>query len=172
MSQQVSQDKKVSAKQLFDKGETIAAIAQQLEVSRRTIERWADAGAWREQRDVIPIGQARKSKAVVNSSATPHQNPPSVRRQRRGDPIDELLIVEEAIASLALLISGMSSAGEDIPIDTRGIGGTAGALVRLLEYRRKIAPPTAAALAEQAIAMGIAPHEFVAELKAKWQQRA
>jgi len=56
--------------------------------------------------------------------------------------------------------------------DERSLGGLAGGLVRLLEYRRKISPPTAALLAEMVLALGISPTEFVRELRDKWQLKA
>lgn len=131
----------------LEKGWTQAAIATHLGVSTRTVERWAKADGWTGQKKahkVVPI------KAV--SSA------PTV-------PIDEKRIVDNAIRSLDNLLASSDT-------DTRGIGGIAGALVKLLEYRRKIEPPTAAEVVEQAIAIGIPPQEFVAELKKQWQLRA
>ncbi|HEY9646971.1 MAG TPA: hypothetical protein V6C88_11405 [Chroococcidiopsis sp.] len=166
MSQE-NDPRKTRAKELFDQGEDVTAIARELSVNRKTIQRWANDGAWREKRDVIPIGQAKSKQAATAG----HQNPPSVRR-RRDQPIDERAIVDDAIISLSDMLTGMNNRGEDVPVDTRGVGGVAGALVRLFEYRRKINPPTAADLAEMAIALGVSPTEFVAELKAKWQQRA
>lgn len=157
--------RKIEAKQRLIAGETIASIAARFGVNRKTIERWATEGNWREQK------QAEK---VVSINKPRESDEPAIRvrtRRQRGQ-IDELEIVEGAIVNLDLLLSGMCGASEDRPIDTRGIGSTAGALVKLLEYRRKIQPPTAAELAEQMIALGIPPTELVAELKRQWQLRA
>lgn len=170
----MSEAKREKAKRLSEAepGLTQAAIAQRIGVAQRTVERWASEDGW---------GARRKAEGKVVSISTPrsnHQNPPSVKRQRKGEPLEELEMVEGVVESLYLLLLGMSAggiqddSGHQQPIDTRGIGGTAGAFVRLLEYRRKIAPPTAAALAEQAIALGLSPSEFVTELKRQWQQRA
>lgn len=168
----MSHDRKAEAEQLFMAGQTIAAIAAQLSVSRRTIERWADDGVWREKRgNVVSINQPPKTQPVNNPNPTPTREPARVRRRDRGT-IDELEIIENAIVNLDLLLSGMSSTGEERSIDTRGIGTTAGALVKLLEYRRKIQPPTAAELAEQAIALGMSPAEFARELRQAWEKRA
>lgn len=179
-----SDPRREEAKRLsVDKGMTQEAIAQHFNVSVRTIERWASQDGWgarKKAQKVVSIGEA-KSKTqplppnpVNTTLPTPTREPVRVRRRDRGE-IDELEIVEGAIVNLDLLLSSMSSAsGDDRPIDTRGIGTTAGALVKLLEYRRKIQPPTAADLAEQILALGITPNELVAELKARWQpqQRA
>jgi len=56
--------------------------------------------------------------------------------------------------------------------DVRSMGGLAGGLVKLLEYRRKVSPPTAAELAETMFDLGYSPAELVAELKAKWINHA
>lgn len=159
-------------------GQTIAAIAAQLSVSRRTIERWADDGVWREKRgNVVSINQPSKPQPVNNPNPTPTREPARVRRRDRGE-IQELEIVESAISSLHLLFTDMAAGpdedenGRIKPIDTRGIGTIGGALVKLLEYRRKIQPPTAAELAEQAIALGMSPAEFARELRQAWEKRA
>lgn len=162
----MSHEKKAVAKHLFDQGETIAAIARQLDVSRRTIERWADEGAWREKRGVIPIGEAKK-KPLQPPPASTHTNPPAIRPHRRGgEALNELEIIETAIFDVAAAMTTASSE------DVRSLGGLASGLVRLMEYRRKVQPPTAAALAEQVIEMGISPADFTRELREKWQLRA
>jgi transposase-like protein len=172
MSQEDS--RKIQAKQALLAGETIASIAARLGVNRRTIERWADDGAWREQKqaqNVVSIGEAKSKQPKPVNTPTPCYEP-RVRQKREQGEIDELEIVEGAIISLDLLLAGMGGMSGDGMVDTRGIGGTAGALVKLLEYRRKIKPPTAAELAEQAIAFGMSPAEFARELRQAWEKRA
>lgn len=179
--------RRIEAKKLsLEQGLTQAAIAQQLSVSTRTIERWASEDGWgarkKAQSKVVLISEAKPKPqpSLQAAPASTHSNPPSTRPRRQRGEIDELEIVEGAIANLSLLLGDTdrdcmeNEYGRVKPIDTRGIGGIAGALVRLLEYRRKIQPPTAADLAEQVIALGISPSEFVAELKQRWQlqQRA
>jgi hypothetical protein len=163
--------RRIEAKRLaLEKGWTQAKIASHFSVTTRTVERWAQKDGWgalKQAQNVVSISEARKPSP---SPSTP-RNPPSIR-QSTADSIDEIQVVEGAIASLYTMITGINDRGDDIPVDTRGIGGIAGALVRFLEYRRKIKPPTAAELAEQVIAMGISPAEFVSELKQQWQQRA
>ena len=137
-------------------GWTMAAIAQKLNVTSRTIERWAKAGEW--------AAKKKASKVVsINQSA---REEPTARVQRSRGALDDIEIVETAISDIS---SAMTGAGSE---DVRSLGGLATALVKLLEYRRKIQPPTAAELAEQVLAMEISPSEFVAELKQKWLQRA
>lgn len=160
--------RRIKAKELsLKQGLTQAAIAQKLGVSTRTVERWASQDGWGARRTAQ---QAKKVISIASKPKHPEGHTSPHRRERR--TIDELETVEGAICSLALLID--FSNDHDHQIDTRGIGGIASALVRLLEYRRKISPPTAAALADQVIELGISPSEFVGELKQKWQlqQRA
>lgn len=170
----MSGDKRKEAKRLcLEEGLTQAAAAQRLGVASRTVERWAAQDGWGAQKKaqkVVSIGEAKRAKP---SEQAKHQNPPSIRRRQLGEEIDETEIVEGAITSLSLLLGGMGAGYNDRPIDTRGIGGVAGALCKLLEYRRKhLRPATAAEVAEMAIALGIPPQEFVAELKRQWQLRA
>jgi hypothetical protein len=147
-----------------------AALALRFGVSKRSIEIKAEQEGWKASREAKTIVTA--SRSVNDSDPTPHRNPPARRSRGSGD-IDELEIVEEAIVYLSMLLGGMSGGSEDRPIDTRGIGGVAGAMVKLLEYRRKnLKPATAADVANLAIALNIPPHEFVAELKRAWQLRA
>lgn len=154
--------------------DSLVVIAAQFGVGERTVEGWSKDGGWdalKKAQKVVPIGQPRASSKP--SSSTRIDEPVRVRPRRQRGDIDELEIVENAIVNLDLLIAGMGGMSDDgRPVDTRGIGTTAGALVKLLEYRRKIQPPTAAELAEQMITLGIPPHEFVAELKRQWQVRA
>jgi transposase-like protein len=162
--------RKIQAKQALLAGETIASIAARLGVNRRTIERWADDGAWREQKqaqNVVPIGEAKSKQPKpkpVNTHPTPCHEP-RVRRREQGE-IDELEMIELALADVSTAMSTASSE------DLRSLGSLAGALCKLLEYRRKIKPPTVVDLAEQVIALGISPSDLVAELKTRWAQRA
>jgi hypothetical protein len=159
------------AKEAFLAGETIAAIATRFEMSRRQIERWAKAGNWREAKEalgktnVVPM---QKPKAVVQTTAPP------MRSKRKASEIDELQIVELAIADLSAAMYAASNSSDDNGkgIDVRALGGLAGGLVRLLEYRRKICPPTAAELAELAIAIGYSPETFMQALHEAWRRQA
>ena len=147
----------------IDKGWTYDAIADHFGVSRRTVNRWAVAGRWADEREVKSanvVSVEFGSREGVDTPPTPSAR--SGRRLRQ----DERSIVEGAIEDLA---DAMNIAKSE---DLRALGGLAGALVRLLEYRRRLVPPTAAELAEQAIALGIPPHEFIRELKEKWSAQA
>lgn len=147
-------------------GASSQAIADQFGVSKRSVDERLPK--WRETeksaQKVVPIAEAKAKAKSVNTDPTPYRNPPSVRRQK--SQVDEVEIVENAIVSLDSLLSCCS------PEDTRGVGGIAGALVKLLEYRRKIQPPTAAELAEQAIALDLRPDEFMQALRDAWRLRA
>lgn len=150
---------KEQAEKLFNQGEKIATIAARLGVSRRTIERWAGEGAWREKRssNVVTI----KPKDFTADS---NESPPPTRRRSRGGEIDELQIVNDAIGDVAYVLSG------DIPHGA--IGSCATALCRLIELRLKLKPRTAADLAELAIGLGMSPGDFARELRIAWEKRA
>jgi transposase-like protein len=157
--------RKEIAKQALLAGETIASIASRLGVSRRTIERWADDGAWREQRasNVVSLPAPKPAKAQKATPCSP-EPVPRIRRQR--GQIDEIEIVEIAITDLAAAMGAASSE------DLRSLGSLAGGLCRLIELRLKLQPRTAAELAEQVLALGVSPAEFINELKQRWAQSA
>lgn len=165
-------DQQQAKKLYLDDGLTMDAIAQKLGVSRRTVERWSandPEGKWTD----LKLAQKVVAFSPRETPPTEPQKPRRERGRRSASEIDELEIVEGAIVSLDLLLASMSGMTDDgRPVDTRGVGGIAGALVKLLEYRRKISPPTAAELAEQVLALNINPAEFVQELKRAWQLRA
>ncbi|HEY9644775.1 MAG TPA: hypothetical protein V6C88_00315, partial [Chroococcidiopsis sp.] len=71
-----------------------------------------------------------------------------------------------------LVLQGMNNRGESVGVDTRGVGGVASAMIRCMEYRRKINPPSVADLAEQIVEMGVSPTELVNALKTQWEKLA
>jgi transposase-like protein len=152
-------------------GDSLATIAARFGVGERTIENWSKEGSWdtrRKAQKVIPIGEAKsKSQPTAATIDPPPQREaaPSRSRRQRGD-IDEIELIELAVADVS---GAMSTAASE---DLRSLGALAGALVKLLEYRRKIAPPTAAELADQVIALGVSPSDLVRELKTQWAERA
>lgn len=152
------------AKARFIVNESIQSIADALGVSRRTVERWADEGKWRDLRqsndNVVQIG------AIANVNRAQAQAKSIPRSKRKVDDFDALEMVDDAIAVLSGALHG--------DVDPRAIGGIANSLRGLLEYRRKLCPPTAGELVEQAIALGLSPAEFARELREAWgkQQRA
>jgi transposase-like protein len=152
-------DRKDQAKALFLNGETIQAIADRFDISRRTVERWADAGNWREEKEqqsnVVPLAKPKQPKLATH--------PPVRVPLRRSEGLDDLEVIEGAIAELAAALPDA---------DDKSKGGIANALRGLVEYKRKLRPPTATELAQQVIELGISPTEFVRELKEKWQHRA
>lgn len=156
----VSQNnKKELAKAKFIVGTAIQDIAEQLNVSRRTVERWANEGdpSWRDLR------QSNGQTNVIQLQPKPKpQNPKPAFRQRDGEPIDDLFAVEAAIAHLH----------DSLPaaID-QSKGGIAGALVKLIELKRKLKPETVADLVERVIELDIGPEEFLTELNNAWQRK-
>jgi transposase-like protein len=152
-------DRKDQSKALFLNGETIQAIADRFGISRRTVERWADAGNWREEKEqqsnVVPLAKPKPKPTTTH--------PPIRAPLRRSEGMDDLEVIEGAIAELSASLTDP---------EERSKGSIATALCRLIELRRKLQPPTSTELAQQLIDLGISPAEFVRELKEKWQQRA
>lgn len=160
---------------LFLKGASIPAILKELGIGRRTVERWRKAGNW-DAAIALPGETQKVDQAIEDreiAAQTAESNVVDLRRdrprreRRTMSRIDEVLIIEDAIESLSDLL-----ARDNISVNSPGVGSTASALVRLLEYRRKISPPTATELAEAAIAHGIAPEDFITELQKQWRLRA
>lgn len=87
---------------------------------------------------------------------------------RSGGTVDELGLVDNALGLLTEVM-GQCARGE---VEAKAIASIATALVKVLQYRRILQPPTAAELADQLIQMNISPEQFVEELKKGWVQRA
>ena len=149
-------DQQKKAQTLKQQGKTYPQIAAELGVSERTVKRWAKAGGW--GGDTV-TKETAKVVSLADRSAPP--------RSRQRGQIDRIEIVEMAIANLSELLRS-----DHISVNSPGVGSTASALVRLLEYHHKICPPTVSDLARQAMEMGIRPNEFLDALRNEWQQRA
>jgi hypothetical protein len=134
--------------------ESLASVALRFGVSKRAIEDKSAEGGW----------EALKTAGTV--AETEERSPEPVRRptKRRNGRIDEVDEIDHAITQLSGWIGGGA--------EPKSLEGCASALAKLIELRRKLVPLTAAELAEQVLALGISPAEFVTELKEKWQQRA
>jgi transposase-like protein len=181
MAKYTPEFKKQVEQAYLNSNDSLAAIAAHFSIGQRTVEGWASDGGWdalRKTQKVVPIGEARaktqnaKPQSVNRPSPTPEDYPP-IRSRRRAGQIDELEVVESAIVNLDLLLGGMCGmSSDDRVIDTRGIGGVAGALCKLIELRLKLKPRTAAEVAEMAIALGVRPNEFMQALAEAWKLRA
>ncbi len=137
--------------------ESLAAIAMRFGISKRAVEKRASDEGWAALRQAQ---QGEQPKTVRTSAPTP---PPPSRHRQQG--LDEVEVIEEAIASLSAILSGGME-------DTRGIGGIATGLCRLIELRNKLVPKTAADLADMAMALGISPTEFIRALNDQCQKKA
>ncbi len=134
-------------------GESYATIASRFNVSERAVEKRASDEGWARSREEIHAEikpkPANKPRPTVKGSGA----------------IDEISVVENAIADLS---TGIADA--DTPIKSKE--AAAAALVRLLEYREKLLPTTAADLAGRAIELGITPEQFIEELRQAWQNQS
>jgi hypothetical protein len=152
-------DKKELAKARYIVGESPSTIAPKLGTSARTIQRWAEDGGWETLR------QNNDKVVQINAAATVSKAQAIARSPRKAQrDFDALELVDDAIAILSGSMHG--------DVDPRAIGGIANSLRGLIEFRRKLCPPTAAELVEQAIALGISPAEFARELREAWGKRA
>jgi CRP-like cAMP-binding protein len=138
--------------------ESLAAIAMRFGISKRAVEKRASDEGWAALRQAQ---SGQPSKTI--RTHTPAPLPPLLsetlreRQSRQPQEKDEVEIINDAIASLSGILSGKVE-------DTRGIGGIATGLCRLIELRNKLVPKTAADLADMAIALGISPAEFIRAL--------
>ncbi len=131
----------------FASGESYAAIATRFGISERAVEKRASEEGWARSRTQISEEiQAPKAKPAKRPTVTAD--------------LDALTTIDLAIADLSADMA-------DSPIKSKESAATA--LVRLLEYRQKLAPTTAAELAERAIELGITPDQFLEELRQAWQ---
>jgi hypothetical protein len=135
--------------------DSLAAIAMRFGISKRAVEKKASEEGWTDKRN-----GGSKKQVIEISLPTPKRN----FRHRHQPEMDEIEIIDSAIASLSAVISS----GED----TRSVGSCATSLCRLIELRNKLVPKTVFDLADMAVALDISPQEFVRALSDKWQQRA
>lgn len=145
-------------KAYLEEGETYASLALRFGVGKSTIEEKASKEGW---------SALKKSRG---NSQTPEPQktikPAPVRRPSpQPQDFDEIEILTTAIASLSAILSGGIE-------DTRGIGGIATGLCRLIELRNKLQPKSAADLADMAISLGIKPQDFIRALSDKWEKQA
>ncbi|MEH1788411.1 MAG: helix-turn-helix domain-containing protein [Nostoc sp.] len=151
--------RKEIAKAKFIVGESIQAIADDLGVSRRTIERWAaeNDDEWRKLKD--KNGQTN----VIQLQPKPKvQSPkPAEFRRHNTSELEDIEVIESAIADIHASLPGAEL----------GKGSMATALVKLIELKRKLKPETVADLVERVIELGIGPEEFLTELNNAWQRK-
>lgn len=153
---------------------SLAAIATRFNLGKRTVEKYASEHDWdakRRANKVVTISPAQPKRSLSFSEDAPRK--PQLSRVRGSSEIDDMEIVDGALASLsAALTSGtlqMSDGEVRYSVSGRDLAACASALIKVLEYRRKINPTSVAALAEMAIELGINPTEFMAELSRQWK---
>lgn len=127
-------------------------LADQFNVSDRSIRGWAKAEAWDAQ---------RKAKNVIDFAQRKSDRPP-VRARVNSD--DALAIADLVIADL----QGEMAQG----ITAKDKSAVANSLKTWVEYRRKLKPPTVADLVELAIELNVGPDEFLTELRNAWKRKA
>jgi hypothetical protein len=157
-------DKKALAQAQFITGESIQSIADALAISRRTVERWANDGAWRELREkngsleAVPAVAPRKPKVLEF-------------RRREDEPDGEIdFAVVEADDPLAIADNIIVILQQELarPMLGRDRATIANSLRAWVDLRRKLSPPTVGELADLVIELNVSIPEFVTELKARY----
>lgn len=139
---------------------TPAELAEQFDVSDRSIKNWAKEGGWdakRKASKIIQLDTARQSQPRENPRSIPRINP---------DELPSIEIVNQAIADLH---GDMANA---IAKDKAQI---ANALRGLLEYREKLQPSSVDDLAnlviDQLEKWGLSARDFAIRLKQRQEER-
>jgi DNA-binding transcriptional regulator YiaG len=158
-------DKQEIAKARFITGESIQTIADSLNVNRRSVERWAEKGNWRNIREqnaatanqapvAKPVAQSRKRDEWINVPNELGDDFPSE------SPENALAIADNVIAALQEELKQNLFARDKATV--------ANSLRQWLELRRKLSPPTVGELADLVIELGVSIPDFVAEVKARY----
>jgi hypothetical protein len=152
-------DKQAIAQARFITGESIQAIADSLQVSRRSVERWAEKGNWRNLREVN--GSTPPVVGVIQNSKFKIQDAPS-------EVVD--FEIEEPENPLAIANSVISTLQQELarPMHGKDRATIANSLRSWVELRRKLSPPTVGELADLVIELNVSIPEFVTELKARY----
>lgn len=159
--------KKDAARSLYAQGVSLTAITKKLGIGRTTVTDYKkqDKGTERDW---------DKHRADLKGK-TPPPKPNLVTFERpRGDKakaaavapvldgLDRSQLVDKIIGSTARLIEL-----SDIP---PGLGSALNGLATLIKLEKELKPATAAELAQQAMALGIKPGEFMQQLREAWER--
>lgn len=165
----------LAAKKLYCKGFSLDQIASQLKVSLRTVQRWkaASTSNWDTDKSEWQTEQANTSGRIhapaplspLQGNLFPIPSPKPKPPRPRGQQVDDLDICKDVILDLRDEITDRKCKGA-------GMGQIAMALARLIELKRRIAPPTVDELVGLAIELGYGPDEFIAELQRRWKNIA
>lgn len=143
--------------------DSYAAIALRFGISKRAVEKKGAEEGWEALRGAAKIAASPQSKSNPPLKGEPRKAIAS-NSPNRGTKIDELQILEDAIAYLALEVQAT-------PIKSAEAGATA--IARLLEVRRGFLPPTTAEeIADLCHQLDISPKDFIRALNEKWQGTA
>ncbi|MEO1208859.1 MAG: helix-turn-helix domain-containing protein [Cyanobacteria bacterium J06638_20] len=153
-------EKQRIAARLYQQGRSPGDIAKELDVSERTIFRWAAAGDWDK-------GRTQREEKVIDFARAHSKEPVRPESPKTDRELDDLTVINAILPNLKEQLGD-----EALKVNSPGVGASISALIRMLEYRRKIQPPTARDLAEVAIALNISPQEFMDELQKQWQLQA
>lgn len=168
----------LAAKRLYCKGLSLEQVAKQLKVSKRTVQRWkagstsnwdigrADGDAEQASVKLEPAEEPTEHDSTpFQATLFPVPSPKPKVSRNRGQSVNDLDICKDVILDLRDEITDRKCKGA-------GMGQIAMALARLIELKRRIAPPTVDELVGLAIELGYGPDEFIAELQRRWQNVA
>ena len=167
----MSDPKKELAKSKYVAGEEIVAIAEAIGVDRKTIQRWIKASEgtdtdWRKLREANETTKTPKPPKLL---VLPQRKEPvdqHVRQRPRTEGMTDLEIIETAIADLYASLPNA---------DDKSKGGMAATLVKLIEFKQKLNPPTIEEFADQIIdrlnEWNLSPRDLAVALKQRQEGR-
>lgn len=157
------------AKARFLNGESIESIANLLKKSRRTIERWINDGNWRDLKSANKAVEPAKVVSLPKRLESRNEKPDErirVPTRKQIEAMSDLDVIETAIADLYASLPN----AED-----KSKGGMAAALVRLIEFKQKLNPPTIEEFADQIIdrldEWKLSPRDLAIALKQRQEGR-
>jgi hypothetical protein len=167
MSQTDKTDKKALAKAQYITGSTPQVISEGIDVSKRTVERWAAENdhEWNKLRSAHQSSQPGNAQPVIRASKVVDF------RRREDEPGDEAeFAVVEADDPLAIADSLIAILQQELsrPMLGRDRATIANSLRAWVDLRRKLSPPTIGELADLVIELNVSIPEFVTELKARY----
>jgi len=146
--------KRVAVKRMFERGVSVAGIAEAHGVDRKTVYTWAKAGGW-----TRPADRAQATPAGGDGGDGGDQ-----RAVVDGGPI----IVDDILAeTLHNLRAAMDASLKNF--DYRPVPNLATSIVKTLEAWERRHPASPAALAMLAVEMGLKPRQFMEAVVEQWR---
>lgn len=138
---------------------TLAELALRYGIGKSTLMNKSCQEGW----TALKKAGAPSESTDDDTDKTDNIDAPQIKRSKVTTSASYFQETEEVINNAILILN------QSLPeARVRSAEATVLALCKLLELRQKLAPPTAADLAERVLELGISPYEFVKELREKW----